>query len=159
MPDHGIRVRPDLRAGRGEFGQRAVTCAVDAAAPEGASVPALGASIQNTFTAIDSRTNKIAWQQLSDGEQGYGALTTAGGLVFKGQADGNLVALDAKSGAELWRFQTGLGISAPPMTWSDGTTQYVTVAVGGNRGQQIVSVSAAGASAPAANRCRCRCRS
>jgi quinohemoprotein ethanol dehydrogenase len=100
----------------------------------GASVPALGASIKNTFTAMDSRTNKIVWQQVNDGEQTYGALSTAGGLVFKGQADGNLVALDAKTGAELWRFQTGLGISAPPMTWSDGKDQYVTVAVGGNRG-------------------------
>jgi alcohol dehydrogenase (cytochrome c) len=100
----------------------------------GASVPAMGASIKNTFTAIDSRTNKIAWQQVNDGEQSYGALSTAGGLVFKGQADGNLVALDARSGTELWRFQTGLGISAPPMTWSDGSQQYVTVTVGGNRG-------------------------
>jgi alcohol dehydrogenase (cytochrome c) len=100
----------------------------------GASVPALGASIKSTFTAMDSRTNKIAWQQVNDGEQSYGALSTAGGLVFKGQVDGNLVALDAKSGNELWRFQTSLGISAPPMTWSDGKDQYVTVAVGGNRG-------------------------
>ena len=100
----------------------------------GASVPANGASIKSTFTAIDSRTNKIAWQQVNDGEQSYGALATAGGLVFKGQVDGNLVALDAKTGAQLWRFQTGMGISAPPMTWSDGTDQYITVAVGGNRG-------------------------
>jgi alcohol dehydrogenase (cytochrome c) len=100
----------------------------------GASVPALGASIKNTFTAMDSRTNKIAWQQVNDGEQSYGALSTAGGLVFKGQVDGNLVALDATSGSELWRFQTGLGIGAPPMTWSDGKDQYITVAVGGNRG-------------------------
>jgi plastocyanin len=68
------------------------------------------------------------------GRRRDGALSTAGGLVFKGQADGNLVALDAKTGNELWRFQTGLGISAPPMTWSDGTNQYITVAVGGNRG-------------------------
>lgn len=100
----------------------------------GASVPAIGASIKSTFTAMDSRTNKIAWQQVNDGEQSYGALTTAGGLVFKGQADGNLVALDARTGDELWRFQTGLAISAPPMSWSDGKNQYITVAVGGNRG-------------------------
>jgi len=100
----------------------------------GASVPALGASVKSTFTAIDSRTNKIAFQQINDGEQSYGALATAGGLVFKGQVDVNLVALDAKSGAELWKFQTGLGISAPPMTWSDGKDQFVTLAVGGNRG-------------------------
>ena len=62
-------------------------------------------------------------------------MSTAGGLVFKGQVDGNLVALDAKTGDQLWSFQTGLPISAPPMTWADSKgDQYVTVAVGGNRG-------------------------
>jgi alcohol dehydrogenase (cytochrome c) len=96
---------------------------------------ALGSPIGNTFTAMDSRNNKIVWQHRLPGDQSYGALSTAGGLVFKGQVDGNLLALDAKTGTELWRFQTGMGISAPPMTWlgSDGV-QYVTVAVGGNRG-------------------------
>ena len=61
----------------------------------------------------------------------------AGGLVFRGKIDGNLDAYDAKTGDVLWTFQTGLGVSAPPMTWGDGTNQYVTLAVGGNRGGQI----------------------
>jgi plastocyanin len=67
-------------------------------------------------------------------DQSYGALSTAGGLVFRGKVDGNLVAYDARTGDQLWTFQTGMGVSAPPMTWSDGTTQYITLAVGGNRG-------------------------
>jgi quinohemoprotein ethanol dehydrogenase len=100
----------------------------------GGSGTPLGAPINNTFTAIDSRTNKIVWQQHNQGDQTYGAMSTAGGLVFKGQADGNLVALDAKTGNELWRFQTGWGIYAPPMTWSLNGQQYVTVAAGGNTG-------------------------
>jgi plastocyanin len=99
-----------------------------------ASPTALGAPIKSTYTAIDSRTNKIVWQKTDNFGQSYGSLSTAGGLVFRGKVDGNLVAYDAKSGDELWSFQTGMPISAPPMTWSDGTTQYVTVAVGGNRG-------------------------
>jgi len=94
----------------------------------------LGAPIKSTYTAIDSRTNKIAWQKTDNFGQSYGSLSTAGGLVFRGKVDGNLVAYDAKTGDELWSFQTGLPISAPPMTWSDGTTQYITLAVGGNRG-------------------------
>jgi len=55
-------------------------------------------------------------------------------LLFKGQVDGNLVAYDAKTGDELWKFQTGWGISAPPMTYSIDGVQYVAVASGGNRG-------------------------
>ena len=84
---------------------------------------------------MDSRTNTIVWQKREGGDQSYGALSTAGGIVFRGKVNGNLVAYDAKSGDELWTFQTGLGISAPPMTWAgaDGA-QYLTVAVGGNRG-------------------------
>ena len=99
------------------------------------SAPALGAPIKSTFTALDSRTNKIVWQKEDNFGQSYGALSTAGGLVFRGQVDGNLVAYDARTGDQLWSFQTGLPISAPPMTWADKDgNQYVTVAVGGNRG-------------------------
>jgi alcohol dehydrogenase (cytochrome c) len=101
----------------------------------GAIASTVGTPINNTFTAMDSRTNKIVWQKRTPGGQGYGALSTAGGLVFKGQVDGNLVALNATTGDQLWSFQTGLPISAPPMTWADSAgNEYVTVVVGGNRG-------------------------
>ena len=60
------------------------------------SAPALGAPIKSTFTALDSRTNKIVWQKEDKFGQSYGALSTAGGLVFRGQVDGNLVAYDAR---------------------------------------------------------------
>ena len=45
---------------------------------------------------------------------GGGSTVTAGGLVFRGEPDGNFLALDAKTGQELWRFQTGFGADAPP---------------------------------------------
>src|SRR6185369_6227167 len=100
----------------------------------GGSATPLGSPIGNTFTAMDSRNNKIVWQKREPGDQSYGALSTAGGLVFRGKVDGNLEAYDVRTGDVLWKFQTGLGISAPPMTWSDGKDQYITLAVGGNRG-------------------------
>src|SRR5215468_4824715 len=46
---------------------------------------------------------------------GGGSSVTAGGLVFRGEPDGNFLALDAKTGKELWRFQTGFGADAPPV--------------------------------------------
>jgi alcohol dehydrogenase (cytochrome c) len=94
----------------------------------------LGAPIKSTYTALDSRTNKIVWQKEENFGQSYGSVSTAGGLVFRGKVDGNIEAYDARTGDVLWTFQTGLPISAPPMVWGDGTNEYVTVAVGGNRG-------------------------
>jgi plastocyanin len=94
----------------------------------------LGSSITNTLTALDSRTNKIVWQKHGKGEENKGTMTTAGNLLFTGQADGNMKAYDAKTGDELWSFQVGWGVGAPPMTYSVDGKQYVAVAVGGNRG-------------------------
>ncbi len=94
----------------------------------------LGAPIKSTYTAMDSRTNKIVWQKEDNFGQSYGSVSTAGGLVFRGKVDGNLDAYDAKTGDVLWSFQTGLPISAPPMVWGDGTNEYISLAVGGNRG-------------------------
>jgi quinohemoprotein ethanol dehydrogenase len=88
----------------------------------------------NTVTAMDSRTNTIVWQKELPGARSYGAVSTAGNLVFVGQADGNLVAYDSTTGQELWKFQTGWGISAPPMSYEVDGVQYVAVASGGNRG-------------------------
>jgi quinohemoprotein ethanol dehydrogenase len=100
----------------------------------GANITPLDQPVRSTLTAMDSRTNRIAWQKTFPGAQSYGAVTTAGGLLFVGQVDGNLVAYNAATGDELWKFQTGWGISAPPMTYSIDGVQYVAVASGGNRG-------------------------
>src|SRR5204862_930607 len=72
-----------------------------------------GAPIRSTYTAIDSRTNKIVWQKVDNYSQSYGSLSTAGGLVFRGKIDGNLVDYDAQTADDVWSFQTRPGISAP----------------------------------------------
>jgi alcohol dehydrogenase (cytochrome c) len=98
------------------------------------SVATPDAPINATFTAIDSRTNKIVWQKRIPGEQNYGWVSTASNIAFAGQVDGNLVAYDVTNGNPLWKFQVGWGISAPPMTYEIDGQQYVAVAAGGNRG-------------------------
>jgi plastocyanin/glucose dehydrogenase len=95
--------------------------------------PALGAKYGGTLTAVDSRTNKIAWQKrmpYSIG-QGSGALATASDLVFHGEPDGNFQAYDAKTGELLWQWQTGAGADAPAITYEVDGTQYVAIAAGG----------------------------
>ena len=94
----------------------------------------IGSPLNGTFTALDSKTNKIAWQHKTFYMTGMGggSMTTAGGLVFRGESDGNVLALDARTGTELWRFQTGFGADAPAMTYEVDGEQFVAIATGGN---------------------------
>jgi alcohol dehydrogenase (cytochrome c) len=80
--------------------------------------------------AIDPKSGKIKWEVKNNAPLWGGAMATAGGLVFYGTPEGYLKALDAQTGKELWQFQTGSGVVAPPITWQDGGTQYVAVVSG-----------------------------
>jgi outer membrane protein assembly factor BamB len=87
-----------------------------------------------TFTAIGGNTNKIVWQHKTPYRvgQGGGSTTTAGGLDFRGEPDGDFLAINAKTGEELWRFQTGFGADAPPAVYEVDGEEYVAIATGGN---------------------------
>jgi alcohol dehydrogenase (cytochrome c) len=93
-----------------------------------------GTRRSGTLTAMDPTTNRIVWQRKTKYMMGGGSglLATAGGLLFHGQSDGNLVAFDMKNGDELWRFQTGAGADAPVATYEVNGEQYVAVLAGGN---------------------------
>ena len=65
-------------------------------------------------------------------------LTTAGGLVFTGTPEGYLKAFDAKTGKELWKFNVGTGIVAPPIAWEqDGEEMIGVVGRLGRRGAAV----------------------
>jgi alcohol dehydrogenase (cytochrome c) len=100
----------------------------------GAFTAPIGSPLGGTFTAIDSKTNKIAWQHQTPYAIGGagGATSTAGGLLFRGEPDGHVLAVDVRTGEELWRFQTGFGASAPPIVYEVDGEQYVAIATGGN---------------------------
>ena len=57
-----------------------------------------------------------------------GAVSTAGGVLFFGDDDGQLVALDAKTGKHLWHYNMGQKLTASPMTFSLDGKQYVSIA-------------------------------
>jgi alcohol dehydrogenase (cytochrome c) len=59
-----------------------------------------------------------------------GVLATAGNLVFIGQLDGTLYAYDARTLQEVWSFNAGTGINAPPITYSVNGKQYIAVLMG-----------------------------
>lgn len=85
------------------------------------------------IVAIDASTNRVAWTNHLglDMAHGQSPLTTAGDLLFAGQFDGNFLALNASSGEEVWRFQTGAGISSAPITYTANGEQYVAIFAGG----------------------------
>nr|WP_232476078.1 PQQ-dependent dehydrogenase, methanol/ethanol family [Sphingomonas formosensis] len=59
-----------------------------------------------------------------------GVLSTATGLVFQGNGEGEFAAYDATTGRKLWSAHLDSGIVAPPVTYRVGGVQYVSVAVG-----------------------------
>jgi lanthanide-dependent methanol dehydrogenase len=103
-----------------------------------AGTPYLGASVkmypgpggyQGELAAWDPVQMKKVWSAKEEKFPVYsGVLATAGDVVFYGTMDGWFKALDARTGAELWKFHCGSGIIANPITYlgPDGT-QYVAV--------------------------------
>jgi PQQ-dependent dehydrogenase (methanol/ethanol family) len=83
-----------------------------------------------SLVAWDPVAQKAVWTVEHPMAWNGGVLSTAGGLVFQGNAEGNFVAYDAKTGAKLWTFPAGTGIVAPPVTYTVNGEQYVTVLAG-----------------------------
>jgi alcohol dehydrogenase (cytochrome c) len=83
--------------------------------------------------ALDVSTGRIAWQyerpsRTVTPETG-GLLSTDGDVVFGGDLD-MFFALDARTGAELWRFQPGGEVISAPVTYALDGRQYVVMSAG-----------------------------
>jgi PQQ-dependent dehydrogenase (methanol/ethanol family) len=83
------------------------------------------------YTAWDPVARRAVWTVREDFPVWSGTLATGGDVVFYGTMDGWFKALDAKSGALLWRFRTDSGVIGQPVTYRgpDGK-QYVAVLSG-----------------------------
>ena len=86
--------------------------------------------ITGSITAIDVSTGKVAKKHMTKHPQLGGLMSTAGGLVFAGYAEGQVVALDADTLEELWRFETGSAVNAPPISFMVDGKQYIAIEVG-----------------------------
>jgi len=80
--------------------------------------------------AWDPVNQKEAWRAEYVSPWNGGTLTTAGGLVFQGTADGRFIAYDAATGEVLWQTPVGSGVVAAPATFEADGVQYVSIAVG-----------------------------
>jgi len=80
--------------------------------------------------AYDPITGKRVWEVKNKAPLWGGVLATAGNVVFTGTPEGFLKAFNAKTGEELWKFQTGSGVVGSPITWTEGGEQYIAVPSG-----------------------------
>jgi len=86
--------------------------------------------LHGSLKAVDPTTGETKVAQKLDYPNMAGVLTTAGSLVFLGHYDGTFTAHDAKTLKEVWSFNVGSPIQAPPISYSVNGKQYVAVLVG-----------------------------
>jgi alcohol dehydrogenase (cytochrome c) len=88
------------------------------------------------IAAVDTRTGRVVWkQEVPTSLLGTsGPLTTAGGLMFRGAPDGLVEALDARTGARVWVFQTapeGARMRpGPAVTYELDGQQFIAIPMG-----------------------------
>jgi quinohemoprotein ethanol dehydrogenase len=109
----------------------------------GLDIPALSKTINDAIAAgqalppakgfiraWDPVAQKERWSVPMTGSWNSGMLSTAGGLLFAGGADGIYNAYNAETGEQLWSMDLTTGILAPSVTYMIDGEQYIMVAAG-----------------------------
>ncbi len=88
------------------------------------------------IVAIDALTNLVRWRkEFGPGEDiahGNGVLVTATDLIFFARPDGIVMAMDGKTGKEVWHFQTGFPSASGVISYSIKGEQYIALAAMGS---------------------------
>lgn len=88
------------------------------------------------LVAFDPASGKIRWSVDHALPYNGGLMTTAGNLVFQGNAQGRFEAYAADTGERLWSVATGSSINAAPASYTVNGTQQVLIAIGSGGGLQ-----------------------
>jgi alcohol dehydrogenase (cytochrome c) len=80
--------------------------------------------------ALNPKTGDRVWEYKLHTKPWAGVLSTGGRLVFGGSDEGYVFALDAETGKEVWRMNTGGIIRANPITFMSNGKQVVAIAAG-----------------------------
>jgi alcohol dehydrogenase (cytochrome c) len=86
--------------------------------------------LYGALKAIDPVTGETRVNLRLDYPAYSGVLATSGNLVFLGQPDGTFAAYDGKTLKEVWSFNAGTGINAPPISYAVNGKQYIAVLAG-----------------------------
>ena len=87
-------------------------------------------AIKGFLAAWDPVNQREVWRVQHATAWNGGLLSTAGGLVFQGRADGRFAPYAADTGDLLWESPTHVGIIAAPVSYSVDGEQYITVVAG-----------------------------
>jgi alcohol dehydrogenase (cytochrome c) len=85
---------------------------------------------QGWVTAVDASTGAVRWKYRSPRPMVAAVTTTAGNVLFAGELTGDFLALDARSGEVVYRFNTGGSMGGGIVTYAVGGRQYVAAASG-----------------------------
>ncbi len=91
---------------------------------------AVMASLKGHVAAWDPVKQKEVWRVGLAGPWNGGMLTTAGNVLFQGDAKGNFTAYRADNGKKLWSFNAQGPVMAGPVTYTVDGQQYVAVLSG-----------------------------
>ena len=94
-------------------------------------------------TAFDPESGTVAWKIQTPKPMVAAITATAGGVVFTGDLDGQVLAYDAATGKELWRDATGKAIGGGVISYQAGGAQRIAVAAGMNAGTWNIKAGAA----------------
>jgi alcohol dehydrogenase (cytochrome c) len=73
----------------------------------------------SALRALDPRTGDMKWEFRYPSPTFAGVMTTASGLTFAGDHEGNFIAFDSATGEHLWHYQTGSRI------WGTGAMTFM----------------------------------
>ena len=97
----------------------------------GQRVSSLESPAYGALRAIDPASGERKWEFRYLTPSTAGLLTTASGLIFSGDAEGNLLALNSRDGKLLWRYQMGATMhGTSPTTYMLDGRQHVLVPAG-----------------------------
>ena len=96
----------------------------------GRFLPPPGQEISSRLVAHDPITGERKWVRPSKYPLMASILSTGGNLVFYGDPEGKFYALDAETGDELFRFNTGAGHRGSPIAYAVAGKQYIATPSG-----------------------------
>jgi alcohol dehydrogenase (cytochrome c) len=82
------------------------------------------------LTAVDADSGRVRWKYKSPTPLVAAVTPTAGGLVFTGDLNGDVLALDAGNGSVLWRDATGSPLGGGVISYQTDGHQRIAVAAG-----------------------------
>ena len=86
--------------------------------------------IETAVRAVDPKTATVKWVFKQYADAWAGVASTAGGLVFSGDGQGNFIALDAETGKDLWHIPLGASIQTAAISFAVDGRQYMTIVAG-----------------------------